>query len=114
MSGAASSAASGGAGAPTPNVALPPEKVLYLAAEIAIKEDKAILLDYYNETRNGTAFLGEDKETKTRVLIKSPDEYTSTIKRICKALNEYIIVTENSVYIVSGQIQKKEIKGSSL
>ncbi len=111
MSGAGAAASGAGSSAA---VSVPPERVLHLAAEIAIKEDKAILLDYYNDTRNGTAFLGEDKETKERVLIKSPDEYTSTVKRICKALTEYIIVTENSVYIVSGQIQKKEIKGSSL
>jgi hypothetical protein len=94
---------------------LPNEKVLVHAAKIAMEHDKPILLDYYKETRvGGTAFLGEDKETKEKILVKNPEEYTSPVIKMFKAKDDYIIITENSIYIVSGSIKKKEISSASL
>jgi hypothetical protein len=94
---------------------LPNEKVLIHAAKIAMEQDKPILLDYYKETKaNGSAFLGEDKDTKEKILVKSPEEYTSPVVKMFKAKDDYIIVTENSVYIVNGSIKKKEISSASL
>ena len=100
---------------PAPATDLPNEKVLIHAAKIAMEQDKPILLDYYKETKaNGSAFLGEDKETKEKILVKSPEEYTSPVVKMFKAKDDYIIVTENSVYIVNGSIKKKEISSASL
>jgi hypothetical protein len=93
----------------------PNEKVLVHAAKIAMEQDKPILLDYYNETKvGGTAFLGEDKETKEKILVKNLDEYTSPVVKMFKAKDDYIIVTENSVYVVSGSIKKKEISSAGM
>ena len=94
---------------------LPSEKTLLHAARIAIEQDKPILLDYFMDTRNGKAFLGEDVTTKEKSLVKSAEEYTSPIQKVFGTKTEYIIVTENSIYIVSGQIKKKNISmgGSS-
>jgi hypothetical protein len=94
---------------------LPNDKVLAHAAKIAMEQDKPILLDYYKETRaGGSAFLGEDKETKEKILVKNPEEYTSPVQKMFKAKDDFIIVTENSVYIVSGAIKKKEISSSGM
>jgi hypothetical protein len=94
---------------------LPNEKVLVHAAKIAMEQDKPILLDYYKDTRaGGTAFLGEDKDTKEKILVKNPEEYTSPVQKMFKAKDDYIIVTENSVYIVSGSIKKKEISSAGM
>ena len=94
---------------------LPNEKVLVHAAKIAMEQDKPILLDYYKDTKSGgSAFLGEDKETKEKILVKNPEEYTSPVQKMFKAKDDYIIVTENSVYIVSGAIKKKEISSSGM
>jgi hypothetical protein len=94
---------------------LPNEKVLVHAAKIAMEQDKPILLDYYKETKaGGSAFLGEDKETKEKILVKNPEEYTSPVSKMFKAKDDYIIVTENSVYIVSGMIKKKEISSAGM
>jgi len=93
---------------------LPNEKVLIHAAKIAMEQDKPILLDYYLETKKGTAFLGEDAETKEKFLVKNPEEYTSPVQKMFKAKDEYIIVTENSVYIVSGSIKKKTISSGNM
>ncbi len=96
-------------------VDLPNEKVLLHAAKIAMEQDKPILLDYYKDTKTGgTAFLGEDKETKEKILVKNPEEYTSPVQKMFKAKDDYIIVTENSVYVVSGSIKKKEISSTGM
>jgi hypothetical protein len=101
--------------APAPAVEVPNEKVLAHAAKIAMEQDKPLLFDYYAETKaGGPAFLGEDKDTKERILVKNPEEYTSPVKKMFKAKDDYIIVTENSVYIVSGSIKKKEISSANM
>ena len=108
-------AAIGGAAAAASTSELPNEKVLVHAAKIAIEQDKPILLDYYKETRaNGSAFLGQDKETGEKILVKNREEYTSPIVKMFKAKDDYIVVTENSVYIVSGSMKKKEISSGSM
>lgn len=90
---------------------LPSEKVLVHAAKICKEQDKPLMFDYYDATRAGSAFLGEDKDTKEKILVKNPEEYTSPVIKMFKAGQDYIMVTENSVYIVGGNIKKKEISG---
>jgi hypothetical protein len=92
---------------------IPNEKTLTHAARIALEQDKPILLDYYLATHNGTAFLGEDVVTKEKSLVKSSEEYTSPIQKVFGTKTEYIIVTENSIYIVAGTIKKKNISMGS-
>jgi hypothetical protein len=93
---------------------LPSAQTLLSASKIAIEQDRAIMLDYYRQTAGGTAFLGEDPETKERVLVKSKDEFTSLIKKLYKTGDDFIILTENSLYIVSGKIQKRKVNLASL
>jgi hypothetical protein len=93
---------------------LPSAQTLLSAAKIAIEQDRAVMLDYYRQTAGGTAFLGEDPETKERVLVKSKDEFTSLIKKLYKIGDDFIILTENSLYIVSGKIQKRKVNLASL
>jgi 3-oxoacyl-ACP reductase-like protein len=101
------------AAAPTEH---PTEKSLVNAAKLAITQDKPILLDYYRETKAGTAFLGEDKDTKEQILFKNAEEYTSPIQNKYRVVSgdqtEYIFITENSIYIVHGAIKKKEISAA--
>ena len=92
---------------------LPSEKTLSHAARIALEQDKPILLDYFQATLEGKAFLGEDVNTHEKSLVKSAEEYTSPIQKVFGTKSEYIIVTENSIYIVSGSIKKKNISMGS-
>ena len=94
---------------PATNADLPSDKTLLHAARIALEQDKPILLDYYVDTKEGRAFLGEDVVTKEKSLVKSAEEYTSAIQKVFGTKTEYIIVTENSIYIVSGNIKKKNV-----
>lgn len=85
------------------------EKTLRNACIIAIREDKPIMMDYYMSSLNGEAVIGV-REGNEKMLVKSADEYTSTISKNFKCGNEYIIQTENSIYIVSANIQSKRVK----
>ena len=101
--------------APTPApVLLPSPAVLLQAAKLALAQDNPIRLDYYTETANGTAFMGEDSETKEKMLVKSAEEFTSLIQKTYKVGDDYIVLTENSIYVVSGKLQKRKIQANSL
>ncbi len=109
---ASSSSSSSSSSASSPaQPTLPDQYILMAAAKIALDQDKPIMFDYYNETRNGTAFLGEDSETKEKMLVKNPEEYTSPVQHMSrpKESKDIIIQTENSIYIVHGSIKKKSI-----
>jgi len=93
---------------------LPSQNTLLQAAKLAIDQDRAIMLDYYRQTANGTAFLGEDPQTQERILVKSKEEFTSLIKKLYKVNDEFIVLTENSLYVVSGKIQKRKVNLASL
>jgi hypothetical protein len=100
--------------ATTPGNPVPAAATLMNAAKLAIQKDMAIQLDYFVESAGGTAFLGEDAQTGEKMLVKNAEEYTSHIQKIYKAGEDFIIMTENSIYIVSGKIQKRKIQASSL
>jgi len=93
---------------------IPSATTLQHAARLALQHDRPILLDYYVDTATGKAFLGEDNETKEKVLVKSRDEFTSSVQKSFKVGEDFLIFTENSIYIVSGKITKKKISMASL
>jgi len=93
---------------------IPSAQVLVHAAKLSLEHDKPIQLDYYKDTEQQRAFLGEDQETKEKMLIKSNEEFTSLVQKVYKVLDDYIITTENSIYIVSGKIQKRRIQAPAL
>jgi hypothetical protein len=93
---------------------MPSPQVLVHAAKLAMEQDKPILLDYFLDTATGKAFLGEDQETKEKMLIKSSEEFTSLVQKVYKVQDDYIIMSENSIYIASGKIQKRRIQAPAL
>ena len=112
--GAAAATTSTPAAAAPAAATFPSPQTLVHAAKFAIEHDRAIMLDYFRETGTGHAFLGEDSQTGDRVLIKSKEEFTSLIKKVLKTGDDIIIFTENSIYIVSGKIQKKKVNLAAL
>jgi Holliday junction resolvase len=87
---------------------LPSDVTLQHAAKLSIVEDKPIMLDYWTDSLNNKVLIGV-RENGEKLLVKSEDEYTSPIEKIYKIDSEYIIVTENSLYIVSASISTKRI-----
>ena len=52
------------------------------------------------------------RDSGEKLLVKSEEEYTSPVSKIYKVDSEYIIITENSIYVVSADIPTKRISGS--
>ncbi len=78
---------------------LPEAGTLIHAVKLSIVEDKPILMDYWTSSLEKTSLIGV-KDDNEKLLVKSVDEYTSPIAKIFKIGKEYIIMTENSIYIV--------------
>jgi hypothetical protein len=76
--------------------------------KLAIVEDKPIMMDYWTSSLDKTVVIGV-RENNEKLIVKSADEYTSPIAKIYKVDTEYIIVTENSIYIVASDIANKRI-----
>ena len=93
----------------TPNgYRLPENTTLQHAAKLAIVEDKPIMLDYWTNSLDKSVLIGV-KDNKEKLLVKSEEEYTSPIAKIFKVGKEYIVMTENSIYIVDVEIPTKRI-----
>jgi hypothetical protein len=102
------------AATPATPVTLPSPQVLLNAAKLAMEQQKPIQLDYYQDTVLGKAFLGEDASVNQKMLVKSNEEYTSLVQKVYKVGEDYIVMTENSLYLVSGKIQKRRIQVAAL
>ena len=87
---------------------LPTQTTLYHAAKIGIVEDKPIMMDYWTHSIDKTVAIGV-KDNNEKLLAKSDEEYTSPISKIFKIGQEYIIQTENSIYLVDLKIPTKRI-----
>jgi hypothetical protein len=92
-------------------MALPSASVLLKVAEVAINEDKPIYFDYFRDSLEKKCCIGVQGTTK--YLVKSNDEYTSTIQQVFKCENCYIVMTENSLYVVDASIPVKRVMASS-
>ena len=90
------------------NYRLPEATTLQQCAKLAIVEDKPIMLDYWVNSIEKKAIIGV-RENKEKLLVKSEEEYTSPISKIFKVGKEYIVVTENSIYLVDVDIPTKRI-----
>jgi hypothetical protein len=88
----------------------PCQPALVQAAKFAMELDRPILLDYFTDSFNGKAVIGEHVESKERILVKAGGvEFTSLISKLYKVGADIIILTENSIYVVSGKISKKTL-----
>ena len=87
---------------------LPADLTFQHACKLAIVEDKPLLLDYWTDSLDKKALIGI-RETGEKLLVKSAEEYTSPISKFYKSGTEYIIITENSIYLVSSDIPNRKI-----
>ena len=90
------------------NYRLPSDVTMKHASKLAIVDDKPILLDYWTASLDKKALIGA-RDNGEKLLVKSEDEYTSTIAKFYKSGTEYIVITENSIYIVSNEIPTRKI-----
>ena len=90
------------------NYRLPSDTSLQHASKLSIVEDKPIMLDYWTASVDKKALVGV-RESGEKLLVKSAEEYTSPITKIFRTSKEYLVMTENSIYIVDNEIPTKKI-----
>lgn len=90
------------------NIRLPNTNTLQHASRICIVEDKPMMLDYWQPSLEKKVIIGV-REDGEKLLVKSEDEYTSSIVKIFKIETDYIILTENSLYVVDTSCQTRRI-----
>lgn len=90
------------------NYRLPSDITLKHASKLSIVDDKPIMLDYWSASLDKKALIGV-RDNAEKLLVKSEEEYTSTIKKFYKSGQEYIIITENSIYLVDNGIPTRKI-----
>ena len=84
------------------------EETLRSVIKLGITREMPIMMDYWSDSNKGVVFIGVKEEEK--ILVKNEEEYTSPIKQMYNSNNEYIILTENSIYVVSNKIKAKKLK----
>jgi hypothetical protein len=90
------------------NYRLPSDTTMKHASKLAIVDDKPIMLDYWAPSLDKKALVGA-RDSGEKLLVKSEDEYTSSIQKFYKSGTEFIIITENSIYIVASDIPTRKI-----
>ena len=90
------------------NYRLPDNLTIQHAIKLSILEDKPIMTDYWVSSLSKKALIGV-RNNNDKLLVKSEEEYTSPIKKLYKIKTEYIVMTENSIYLVDAQIQSRKI-----
>ena len=108
----ASSSQSTAAVAPTPsnnvNYRLPDKVTLENSVKWAMIEDRPIMMDYWADSLEKKVMIGV-RENQEKLLVKNPEEYTSPIVKIFKHNADYIVMTENSIYLVDSTIPIRRI-----
>jgi hypothetical protein len=92
-------------------MSVPSAAVLLRAAQLSIDEDKPLYFDYYRDSVDKKCCIGVQGTTK--YLVKSNDEYTSTIQSVFKCETCFIVMTENSLYVVDAAIPIKRVQAST-
>jgi hypothetical protein len=107
--GAGGGAGAGGGVVAPPVNRMPSSTCMQNAFKLGIVEDRPIMMDYWLNSLEKKVVIGV-KDTKEKLLVKSADEFTSPIVKIFKIETEYIIMTENSIYIVSSDIDNVRLE----
>lgn len=88
-------------------MSVPSAAVLLRATQVAIDEDKPLYFDYFRDSLEKKCCIGVRDGSK--FLVKSNDEYTSAIQTVFKCETCYIVMTENSLYVVDASIPVKRL-----
>ena len=80
-------------------IGMPGITTLTNAAKLSIKLGRPLDFYFYIDSCRGNAQIVNAEGEK--IIYKNNDEHTSPIKHTYKTDNEYLIVTENTIYVIS-------------
>lgn len=93
----------------SPTVRTPSQTTFVNLFKKALSDDKAINFDYWVGSLEKKVAIGVKNEGKVKILVRNEEEYTSPIINIFKSETEFIVITENSIYVVDAAIPVKKI-----
>ena len=82
-----------------PRLGLPSDKTMQQAVKLSIKLCKPICFYFYVDSLKNRVCIASDGED--RIVYKNDEEHTSPILNTYKVNTEYVVVTENTIYILS-------------
>ena len=80
-------------------ISMPSNDTLGQAAKLSIKISKHICFYFYIDSCKGNASIITAEGDK--IIYKNNEEHTSPIKNTYKVGSEYLVVTENTIYVIS-------------
>ena len=85
---------------------MPSAKTLQQSVKLSIENEKPICYYFYNDSLRKNVCIAPYQGDK--IIYKNKDEHTSPIVKTYKCDSEYIVITENSIYIISAGTQIKK------
>lgn len=80
-------------------ISLPHVDTLVQATKLSIRLNKPICFYFYIDSLNDQVCIASDGNSK--IIYKNDEEHTSAIVSPYHVKNDFIIVTENTIYIIS-------------
>lgn len=80
-------------------IGLPSDKTLQQAVKLSIKSSKPICFYFYVDSLKNKISIVSDGEDK--IIFKNQEEHTSPILNTYKCGTEFLVVTENTIYVIS-------------
>ena len=80
-------------------IGLPSDKSLQQAVKLSIKTSKPICFYFYIDSLKQKISISSDGEDK--IIFKNQEEHTSPILNTYKCGEEFLVVTENTIYVIS-------------
>jgi len=90
------------------NLLLPNRNAVERALGLSIIEDIPIMMDYWTPSLDGEIIIGI-RDNEEKLLVKNSEEYTSPVQKIYKVEDVYLILTENSLYMIDAKCQARKI-----
>ena len=88
-----------------PKLSIPAPDTLQQACKLSIKLQKPMCFYFYVDSLKGNICIASNDDEK--IIFKTNDEHTSPIQNTYKVNDEYLVVTENTIYVISAKTQIK-------
>ena len=85
---------------------MPSAKTLHQSAKLSIEHDKPICYYFYKDSLTDNVCIATYQGDK--IIYKNSEEHTSPIVKTFKCDSEYLVITENSIYIISASTKIKK------
>ena len=88
----------------------PSTEIITKGMRLALQHDKPLIFSFWADSLNKTVFFNHDSKLNEWNLYKSDDEFTSPILNRHAEKGDLICETENSMYVIAGDIGNKSVQ----